>query len=215
MNGIHLSFDTALLDTLPVVAILRGLTAERAADVGQALYNAGIRVIEVPLNSPDAFTSIRKLSDLFGPACLCGAGTVITASDVKRTFDAGGRLIVAPNFDSKVIATALSLDMMVMPGVATATEAFAAVHAGAVHLKLFPAATYGPRHLKALKDVLPSHVNVYPVGGIGAADVKEWLQAGASGFGFGSELFRPAYSTADIATRAQHIVAAFNAARLK
>jgi len=203
----------ALLQAVPVVAILRGLTAERAIEVGQGIYDAGVRVIEVPLNSPNPFNSIRKLSELFGARCVCGAGTVVDADDVKRTYDAGGRLIVAPNFDGIVVATALALDMLVMPGIATATEAFAAIYAGATHLKLFPAATYGSRHLKALKDVLPSRVRVYPVGGIGAADIDEWLKAGAAGFGFGSELFRPSYSTADIASRTQGVVTAFSKAR--
>lgn len=209
MNTTRSLDPEALLQAMPVVAILRGLTAERAVEVGQSIYNAGVRIIEVPLNSPNPFDSIRKLSELFGASCVCGAGTVVNAGDVKRTYDAGGRLIVAPNFDSKVVATALSLGMLMMPGIATATEAFAAIHAGATHLKLFPAATYGSRHLKALKDVLPTRANVYPVGGIGAADIDEWLKAGATGFGFGSELFRPSYSTAEIATRAQGVMTAF------
>ncbi|HKE93286.1 MAG TPA: 2-dehydro-3-deoxy-6-phosphogalactonate aldolase [Povalibacter sp.] len=202
----------SLLKSMPVVAILRGLVPERAAEVGQAIFAEGIRSIEVPLNSPDPFTSIRRLAELFGDRCLCGAGTVLDADDVQRTCDAGGRLIVAPNCDAAVIAAALRLDMVMMPGIATATEAFAAIRAGALHLKLFPAATYGPRHLKALRDVLPGRVSVYPVGGVGADDVGQWLQAGAAGFGFGSELFRATYSLEEITQRTRRIVSACTAA---
>ncbi len=200
------------LDTLPLVAILRGLTPARAVDVGRTLFAAGIRAIEVPLNSPQPFDSIRLLTAQFGDTCLCGAGTVLTIDDVQKTFDAGGRLIVSPNCDPEVIAAALRLGMTVLPGIATATEAFAAIRAGATRLKLFPAATYGSRHLKALKDVLPPSVGVLPVGGVGADDIAEWLQAGAAGFGFGSELFKPAYTLEEITERARRVVAAYRAA---
>lgn len=203
---------TDLPDALPLVAILRGLVPSRAVDVGDALFSAGLRAIEVPLNSPEPFDSIRALSKRFGDACLCGAGTVLNIDDVQNTFDAGGRLIVAPNCEPQVIAAAVRLGMTVLPGIATATEAFAAIRAGATRLKLFPAATYGSRHLRALKDVLPAHVGVLPVGGVGADDIAEWLQAGASGFGFGSELFKPVYTLDDIAARAARAVAAYRAA---
>lgn len=203
----------SLLQELPLVAILRGLEPARAVEVGNALFDAGIRAIEVPLNSPDPFASIRKLNGTFGDRCLCGAGTVLTTEQVKQTHDAGGRLIVSPNCDTSVIQAALQLGMVVLPGIATATEAFSAIHAGARHLKLFPGATYGARHLKALKDVLPKDVHVYPVGGVGADDLPEWLQAGAAGFGFGSELFRPSYSTDEISQRARRVVERFNAGR--
>lgn len=201
-----------LFESLPLVAILRGLLPSRAVEVGETIAAAGIRSIEVPLNSPDPYASIRKLSELFGDRCLCGAGTVLDAADVSRTHDAGGRLIVAPNCDPDVIEAALKLDMIVMPGIATATEAFAAIRAGARHLKLFPAATYGSRHLKALRDVLPAHARVYPVGGVSAADIAQWLAAGAAGFGFGSDIFKPAYSVRDIAERAHRIVSSYKAA---
>ncbi|HEY5806375.1 MAG TPA: 2-dehydro-3-deoxy-6-phosphogalactonate aldolase [Povalibacter sp.] len=199
----------ALLESLPLVAILRGLTPARASEVASAIYAEGIRSIEVPLNSPDPYASIRIISDLFGDRCLCGAGTVLSADDVQRTYDAGGKLIVSPNCDADVIHAALRLNMIAFPGIATATEAFTAVRAGARNLKLFPGATYGARHLKALKDVLPGHVNVYPVGGVGADDISEWLKAGAAGFGFGSELFRPAYSLEEIAQRTRRVVSAY------
>lgn len=199
----------SLLDSMPLIAILRGLTPERAVEVSQAVFAAGIRVIEVPLNSPHAYASIAKLRNLFGDTCLCGAGTVISAFEVKRIHDVGGRLIVSPNFDAEVVEHALALGMVVMPGIATATEAFSAIHAGAQRLKLFPAATYGSRHLKALKDVLPGHIRVYPVGGIGATEIDEWKTAGADGFGFGSEVFRPTYRLEEISVRTQRVVEVF------
>jgi 2-dehydro-3-deoxyphosphogalactonate aldolase len=141
-----------------------------------------------------------------------GAGTVLTAADVERVHAAGGRLIVAPNCAADVIERALQLGLRVLPGIATATEAFAALRAGATELKLFPASTYGPRHLKALKSVLPRHAKIYPVGGIGSPDIAAWLESGADGFGFGSELFTPAYTLADIEKRAHGLIEALRAA---
>jgi 2-dehydro-3-deoxyphosphogalactonate aldolase len=194
-----------------MIAILRGLTPDRAMETSAALVAAGFRHIEVPLNSPRPFDSIKLLSAAH-PDCLVGAGTVITSQDVDQVLAAGGRLIVAPNCDGQVIRHALSLGMRVMPGVATATEAFAAVQAGATELKLFPASTYGAGHLRALKSVLPEHVKVYPVGGIGSQDIATWLESGADGFGFGGELFKPAYTLADVAARAKGLFEALHAA---
>ena len=197
--------------SMELVAILRGLTPARAPEVGAALVRAGFRTIEVPLNSPDPFDTIELLARAHGD-CVVGAGTVLTAADVERVRDAGGRIIVAPNCEPAVIRRALELGLRVFPGIATATEAFAAVAAGATELKLFPAATYGSKHLKALKSVLPKHVRVFPVGGIGAQDIAEWLASGADGFGFGSELFTPAYTLAQIETRAHALIDALRAA---
>lgn len=197
--------------TVEMVAILRGLTPQRAPEVGAALVAAGFRCIEVPLNSPDPFQSIETLARRHGD-CLVGAGTVLSAAEVDRVHGAGGRLVVAPNCDPAVIRRALGLGMRVMPGIATATEAFTALAAGATELKLFPAATYGPRHLKALKSVLPGEARVYPVGGIGSQDIAAWLGSGADGFGFGSELFSPAYTLAEIEKRAQALIEALRAA---
>jgi len=190
----------------PIVAILRGITPDRAKTVAHALYGAGIRMIEVTFNSPDPLTSIKIITQMQLHDCVIGAGTVVNVDDVQRTYDTGGRLIVTPNCDVAVISRAVSLGMTVLPGIATATEAFAAVHAGAPQLKLFPAATYGIQHLKALKSVLPQHIEIFPVGGITAADIPKWKQAGADGFGFGSELFKPEYSLTDIESRAQQII---------
>jgi 2-dehydro-3-deoxyphosphogalactonate aldolase len=194
-----------------MVAILRGLTPERALEIGHTLVEAGFRSIEVPLNSPRPFDTIKLLAAAH-PGCLVGAGTVLSAQDVNQVRAVGGKLIVSPNCDPQVIRNALGFGMRVMPGIATATEAFAAVHAGATELKLFPAATYGSGHLRALKSVLPAQVKVYPVGGIGSQDIAEWLASGADGFGFGGELFKPAYTLADVAARAKGMFDALRAA---
>ena len=196
-----------------LVAILRGVVPERILKIGDVLYAAGFRMIEVPLNSPDPFASIAALASCNRPDWIIGAGTVLTVADVRRTQAAGGRLIVAPNADPEVIRSAVQLGMQVMPGFATATEAFQAIQAGAQDLKLFPACSYGPRHLQALRAVLPTSVRVFPVGGIGVADIPAWLSAGAAGFGLGSELFRPEYELEDIAQRAANLIRAVREAR--
>jgi 2-dehydro-3-deoxyphosphogalactonate aldolase len=197
-----------------MVAILRGLTPERAPETGAALVAAGFRTIEVPLNSPEPFQTIKLLSQAL-PQCLVGAGTVLTPAEVDRVHGAGGRLVVSPNCDGHVIRRALDLGMRVLPGIATATEAFAALKEGASELKLFPASTYGAGHLRALKSVLPKHVKVYPVGGIGSQDIAEWLLSGADGFGFGGELFKPAYTLAELTKRARELMQSLRAAREK
>jgi 2-dehydro-3-deoxyphosphogalactonate aldolase len=196
-----------------LVGILRGLLPARAAEVADALYGTGFRVIEVPLNSPDPFASISALAGAIPPDCLIGAGTVLNGEDVLRTHAAGGRLIVAPNCDAEVIVEAMRLGMQVMPGIATATEAFSAVRAGATQLKLFPASSYGPQHLRALLTVLPKEIKVFPVGGVTIEQIPGWLAAGAAGFGFGSELFRPEYSLHEIKHRGQLLVRAFQEGR--
>ncbi len=196
-----------------LVAILRGVVPERILAVANAVYGAGLRTIEVPLNSPDAYTSIAALAAWRPPDCLIGAGTVLSTDQVRLTHAAGGQLVVAPNVDGEVIGAAVRLNMQAMPGFATATEAFGALKSGARHLKLFPAASHSPQHLRALRSVLPPATRVYPVGGIGAGDIAPWLAAGANGFGFGSELFRPEYSLAEIERRARELVAAFALAR--
>lgn len=194
--------------TPELVAILRGLTPARAPEVGAALVGCGFRTIEVPLNSPEPFDTIKLLAQAHGATCLIGAGTVLSPGEVDSVHAAGGRLVVAPNCDADVIRRALELRMRVLPGIGTATEAFAAVRAGATELKLFPASTYGSGHLRALKSVLPKHVKIFPVGGIGSQDIAEWLASGADGFGFGGELFKPAYTLAELTKRAQGLVQA-------
>jgi 2-dehydro-3-deoxyphosphogalactonate aldolase len=201
-----------LLAELPLVAILRGVTSARIEGVAGALFAAGIRAIEVPLNSPEPFKSIEMLAKAFGDRCLTGAGTVLTVSDVDRVVDAGGKLLVTPNTNPGVIARGVEKGLTVMPGFFTPSEAFAAVAAGARILKLFPASSGGIGHLQAMLAVLPKAVPVYAVGGVGAGDMSEWRKAGAAGFGLGSELFKPDFSDDDIAARAQKAVAAFKAA---
>jgi 2-dehydro-3-deoxyphosphogalactonate aldolase len=189
-----------------LVGILRGVVPEKIVDVARVLYAAGFRIIEVPLNSPQPFTSISALAGALPADCLVGAGTVLSERDVHRTHAAGGRLVVAPNFDEHVIGEATKLGMRVMPGIATATEAFSAARAGAAQLKLFPASSYGPLHLRALCTVLPKEIQIFPVGGVTAEQIPAWLAAGAAGFGFGSELFRPEYSLDEIKHRADLLV---------
>ena len=157
--------------SIEMIAILRGLTPARALETGAALSGRGFSQHEVP-PIPGSFHHIGLLARAHAD-CLVGAGTVLTPADVDRVNDTGGRLIVSPNADADVIHRAVELNMRVMPGIATATEAFAAIKAGANELKLFPASTYGVGHLRALKSVLPQHVKVYPVGGIGSQDINE------------------------------------------
>ena len=201
-----------LLAELPLVAILRGVTPNRIAGVAAALFDAGFRAIEVPLNSPEPFKSIEILARAYGERCLTGAGTVLTEEDADRVADAGGKLMVTPNTNPAVIARGVKWGLTVMPGFYTPSEGFAAVAAGAKYLKLFPASSGGIGHLQAMLAVLPKTVPVYAVGGVGAGNMSEWRKAGAAGFGLGSELFKPDFTDEDIATRALKCVAAFKAA---
>jgi 2-dehydro-3-deoxyphosphogalactonate aldolase len=198
-----------------LVAILRGVDPQRVMGVAGAIYAAGVRIIEVPLNSPQPFTSIAALSSGLAADCLVGAGTVLNADDVRRAQEAGAGLIVSPNFDAEVVGAALKLNMQVLPGVATATEAFGAIRAGAKRLKLFPASSYGPKHLQALRTVLPPDAGMLAVGGVAAEHIADWLAAGAAGFGFGSELFRPEYALGEVERRAQLLVRTMREARQK
>ena len=198
-----------LLAELPLVAILRGVTPARIEGVAEALFEAGFRAIEVPLNSPEPLKSIELLARHFGDRCLTGAGTVLTTEQADQVADAGGKLMVTPNTNPAVIARGVAKGLTVMPGFYTPSEGFAAVAAGAKYLKLFPASTGGIGHLQAMLAVLPKTIPVYAVGGVGAGNMSEWRKAGAAGFGLGSELFKPDYSDADIAARAQKCVTAF------
>jgi len=200
---------TELLAELPLVAILRGVTPERIAGVAAALFDAGFRAIEVPLNSPEPFKSIEILARVYGDRCLTGAGTVLTEDQVDRIAAVGGKLLVTPNTNPGVITRGVKRGLTVMPGFYTPSEAFAAVAAGAQYLKLFPASTGGIAHLKAMLAVLPRGMPVYAVGGVGAGNMKEWRRAGAAGFGLGSELFKPDSTDEEIAARARQCVAAF------
>ncbi len=197
------------LEKMPLVGILRGLQSDRALSIGAIFLDAGFTVLEVPLNSPNPLHSIALLAEHYENRGLFGAGTVLSVTQVREVHAAGGRLIVTPNTDPAVIACAVEHGMAVLPGFATATEAFAAINAGAAALKLFPASSYGPAHLKALKAVLPASVKVYPVGGVGPAQMHEWLVAGANGFGLGTDVFRPDFTLLDVRDRANRAVAAW------
>ena len=202
-----MTLDEALQEA-PVVAIVRGIRPREILDHAQALYDAGLRGVEVPLNSPEPIESIRRLAEAFGDRMATGGGTVLRASDVERVAAAGGRIIVAPNMAAEVIRRALALGLDPTPGFATASEAFAAMEAGAKHLKLFPAATYGPGHVKQLKAVLPAQVTLWAVGGVGAEDLAAWWAAGARAFGLGGELYRAGQSVAETAEKARRVMAA-------
>ena len=196
------------LAQLPLIAILRGLTPAEAPAMGEALVSSGFAIIEVPLNSPEPFKSITALSQQF-PQTLIGAGTVLNAQQVKEVHAAGGRLVVAPNFNPAVVAQALALNMVVLPGVATPTEAFAALNAGAHGLKLFPAEMISPATVKALRAVLPKAAALMPVGGITPDNMAVYLTAGASGFGLGSALYAPGRPAQAVQQQAHAFVQAF------
>lgn len=201
-----MTIDEAL-DALPLIAIVRGVTPDEAVAVGEALYAGGVRAMEVPLNSPDPLESISRLVRRFGKTMAVGAGTVLTVDQVESLHAIGGGFVVSPNADVAVIARTLALGLESLPGVATATEAFSAVAAGARFLKLFPASTYGPGHLRALKAVLPAAVKVLAVGGVGPTQMADWRAAGAAGFGLGSELYTPGLSPDQVAARLADCVA--------
>ena len=197
---------------LQLTAILRGIRPHEIIDVAAALVERGVHAIEVPLNSPEPLDSIQRLAAAFGERCLCGAGTVLQVAQVDQVHAAGGRLLVAPNTDPAVIARALALGMVPMPGVASATEAFAAIAAGARELKLFPASSYGPGHLRALRAVLPPQVRMHAVGGVDEHNAGQWLEAGVDGFGLGGNLYRPGMSAVQVGARADAFLAALAAA---
>ena len=191
----------------PVVTILRGVPPQQVLAIGGALFEAGIRIIEVPLNGTEPLKCIALLREALKGDVLIGAGTVLRSSEVNAAADAGAQLIVSPNTDASVIARTLELGLESMPGFQTATEAFTALAAGARRLKLFPAAPLGVAHLKALREVLPHDAELWPVGGTGVHDFAQWLSAGAAGIGAGSSLFRPGDSPAEVNRRALALVA--------
>ncbi|CAB3873381.1 2-dehydro-3-deoxy-6-phosphogalactonate aldolase [Achromobacter denitrificans] len=195
-----------------LIAILRGITPAEAEPVGQALYDAGFRLIEVPLNSPDPLDSIRAMRAALPVDCLIGAGTVLDPEDCARVQQAGGELIVMPHSDAAVIRAAKKLGMASCPGVATPTEAYAALAAGADVLKMFPAEQLGPAVLKAWRAVLRPPLALVPVGGITPDNLSSYARAGASGFGLGSALYKPGLSANEVGRNARAFIAAWQRA---
>lgn len=192
----------------PLVAIIRGVKPEEAAAIGEALGDGGIRIVEVPLNSPRPFESIERLARALGSDVLVGAGTVLNSDDVDRVKSAGGRLIVAPNTNAAVIRTAVSAGMVCAPGFFTPGEAFAALECGAHALKFFPAEAASPKVVRAIRAVLPGDVPLIVVGGVTPDSQGDWLQAGANGFGLGGGLYKPGQSPAATLEKARRYVAA-------
>jgi 2-dehydro-3-deoxyphosphogalactonate aldolase len=204
MNSLH-----EHLVPFPLIAILRGVRPDEAVAIGRALVDAGFRAIEVPLNSPEPLASIAALAEAFGERVLIGAGTVLDPAKVGAVAGAGGRLIVMPHADPAIVRAAKALGLVCVPGVATPSEAFAALAAGADALKMFPAEALPPPVVKAWRAVLPKEVWLLPVGSITPERMAPYLAAGANGFGLGSALYQPGLSPAEIAARAAAFAAAW------
>lgn len=194
-----------------IIAILRGVSPDEAVPIADALVEAGITRIEVPLNSPDPFDSIGKMLKAHGDHAMIGAGTVLEVRDVERLHVMGAHMVVSPDANASVIVATKQAGMLSFPGVMTPTECFAALHAGADGLKLFPASLLGIDGLKAIGAVLPKGTKTYAVGGVGPSNFADWFAAGITGFGIGSAIYKPGMSVADVASRAADMVAAYDA----
>lgn len=203
---------TPYLERMPLIAILRGLKPSEAVAIAGVLHEAGLTCLEVPLNSPEPLKSIAAIREAFADTLYVGAGTVLSAEDVTNVAASGAQFIVSPNVNTDVIAAAKRHGMQSMPGFFTATEALAAAAAGADALKLFPADSANASHLKALKAVLPKSLPVFAVGGISAANMWDWLAAGAAGFGVGGALYTPGDSPRTVARKASEMIASFRKA---
>lgn len=213
MNSLHESFSAALARR-PLIAILRGVRPVEIESIGAALIEAGFRLIEVPLNSPDPFDSIAKLKRMAPPGVLIGAGTVLDPAAVDRLAGIGGELVISPHFDAEVVAAALRRGLIAAPGVMTPSECFAALRAGAQALKLFPGEIVTPAAVKAMRAVLPPETKLIIVGGVSPETMKPYVEAGANGFGVGSSLYKTGMTAAEVKARAAPMVAAARAAGL-
>lgn len=194
-----------------IIAILRGITPDEATPIADALVDAGITRIEVPLNSPQPFDSISKMLLAHGGHAVIGAGTVLDVRDVERLHQMGAHMVVSPDANASIIVATKQAGMLSFPGVMTPSECFTALHAGADGLKLFPASLLGVEGLRAIGAVLPKGTKTYAVGGVGPANFADWFAAGVTGFGIGSALYKPGMSVADVAARAADMVAAYDA----
>jgi 2-dehydro-3-deoxyphosphogalactonate aldolase len=195
-------------DQCPLIAIIRGVTPDDAEAIGRALYEGGIRIIEVPLNSPDPLESIRKIAVALGDDALVGAGTVIDLDDVARVKDAGGRIVVSPNMNPRIISATIAAGMVSSPGIFTPTEAFTAIDCGAHAIKLFPAEAASPKVVKSLRAVLPVDVRLLVVGGVTPESMQPWIDAGADGFGLGGGIYKAGQSPETTLQKARAYAAA-------
>ncbi len=207
----HIEAFDAAFARCPLVAILRGVQPHEVEPIGDVLIDAGFTIVEVPLNSPDPYESIARLAKRLDGYAAVGAGTVLNVEAVDLVEAAGGTLIISPNADTRVIAAAAQRGLVAMPGIATPTEAFAALEAGAAALKLFPAEAASPGVMKAMRAVLPAGVRMLPVGGIVPSVLEDWHKAGAAGYGLGSALYVPGMDAATVGERARAFVAAWQA----
>ena len=202
-------FDAALV-AQPIIAILRGLQPDEALDIGEALVSAGIKILEVPLNSPQPLVSIAKLAKAMNGRAFVGAGTVLSVADANAVHTAGGELIISPNVNVEVIAQSKKLGLMSLPGFFTPTEAFAALGAGADCLKIFPGELATPAYVKAITAVLPKATRLLLVGGISVENIASWRQSPIAGFGIGSSLFKPGDTAAAVEAKARAMIAAYH-----
>ncbi len=209
-----MTIDDLLADGAPpIAAILRGIRPDEAVDIAAALVDAGLRILEVPFNSPDPLASIAAMQAAFGDRAIIGGGTVLSVEAVEALHGAGGRIMVTPNTNTAVIARGAELGLELLPGFMTPSEAFAAIGAGARRIKLFPAARLGASYVKAIRDVLPRDVGVWAVGGTGADTIGEWLAGGCEGIGVGGALYRPGDDAKIVGQRGAELVAAWKAAK--
>lgn len=201
------TFDAAFA-SCPLIAILRGVRPDEVVAIGKELVAAGFTLIEVPMNSPDPLDSVARLAEAVGDRAMIGAGTVLTVEHVAAMRDAGGRMVISPNTNLDVIRASAAAGLVSLPGIATPSEALAALDAGATALKLFPAEAASPVVLKAMRAILPKEVRVLPVGGIVPEGMAPWREAGAAGFGLGSALYKPGMTAAEVGVRARAFVTA-------
>lgn len=207
----HIAAFDATFATCPLIAILRGVRPDEVEAIGEALVEAGFTLIEVPMNSPDPLDSVARLAKRFAGRAVIGAGTVLREDQVAAVSAAGGTMIISPNANLRVIAASAAAKLVSLPGIATPSEAFAALEAGATALKLFPAEAASPAVVKAMRAVLPKEARLLPVGGIAPDTMAPWTAAGAAGFGLGSALYKPGMSAADVGANARAFVQALSA----